>query len=109
MHIQSSINMKTTSHDELAEILSLTITVTNDGTQYRNSDGQLHRVHGPAVISSRGGEGWYQNGKRHRIDGPAVIYPSGDQYWFINDRLLTHREFDRIKWFLLHDRIIKGQ
>ena len=81
------MNKSNLSDDALAELMTLTVTVTKDGTRYRNSDGQLHRVHGPAVISSRGGEGWYQNGKRHRIDGPALIWADGTQFWYQNGML----------------------
>ena len=75
------MNKSNLSDDALAELMTLTVTVTKDGTRYRNSDGQLHRVHGPAVISSRGGEGWYQNGKPHRTGGPAVEYSDGSKEW----------------------------
>ena len=40
----------------LFELLSLECCVNSYGTTiYRNSSGQLHRVHGPAIVYSDGG------------------------------------------------------
>lgn len=109
------------SDEALAELLALTVGVTTRGTYYRNQQGQLHRVHGPAVITHVGDQHWYQNGLRHRTDGPAIIGASGvkwwyqngarhrtdgpavtytddRKYWYIDDEYLTEREFhERIK------------
>lgn len=44
----------------------------NDGTiEYRNSDGLLHRLNGPAVIYPDGLSEWYRNGKKlnYTIEG----------------------------------------
>ena len=103
--------------DALAEILTLTREVDDWGTiRYRNSAGQLHRIHGPAMTlpdgseiwlhTSRlhreggpadtwpdGSEYWYHLGDRHRVDGPAVIYPDGDCQWWLNGQQLTEYEW----------------
>jgi hypothetical protein len=53
---------------------------------WKNEQGQLHRLDGPAVIRTDGTQEWYVNGKIHRIDGPAIIRKNGSQYWYINDK-----------------------
>ena len=55
--------------------------------EWRNEQGQLHKVDGPAVEHEDGYQEWYLNGKRHRADGPAVMFPSGSKYWYLNDQL----------------------
>jgi len=54
-----------------------------------NSNRELHRANGPALIGSEGHVEWYKNGKWHREDGPAIYGPFGG-YWYINGEL--HRE-----------------
>ena len=97
----------------LFELLSLECCIGSNGTlRYYNAQGQLHRVHGPAVeygdgsrewrfhgllhrvdgpavIHADGYRAWYQNGQRHRIDGPAVECPDGASEWYINGKGLT--------------------
>ena len=78
----------------LFELLSLECCVNSYGTTiYRNSSGQLHRVHGPAIVYSDGGRDWYQNGQLHRLDGPAVEYQAGYREWYINGKALTEAEW----------------
>ena len=84
------MNEPNLSDDALAELLTLTVEVNDYATVYRNHLGQLHRIHGPAVIWRGGSKHWYQNGHLHRIHGPAVIYSEGDVYWYQNGWL--HRE-----------------
>lgn len=43
--------------------------------EYRNTNGDLHRDDGPAIILPHGHEEWFINGLRHRIGGPAVKIP----------------------------------
>ena len=75
----------------LAELLTLTVTVNDSGTTiYSNHLGQLHRVHGPAIIRANGDEMWYQNDRLHREDGPA----DGSHRWFLNGERFTEREFN---------------
>jgi hypothetical protein len=58
------------------------ITIAEGGAKvYRNSEGKLHRLDGPAVEFEDGGEAWWKNGKRHRVGGPAVSYPVGYREW----------------------------
>ena len=52
--------------------------------EYKNEDGEYHRVDGPAVEYSDGTKSWYLNGKRHRTDGPAVEWDDGTKEWFLN-------------------------
>ena len=103
----------------LFEILSLECRVDSYGNvSYHNSDGELHRVYGPAVEHpggfrtwwqngslhrldgpaleySDGFRSWWQNGLRHRLDGPAVEHPDGVQMWYINDKKLTAAEWQQ--------------
>ena len=52
------------SSDALAELLTLTLTVDQWGNRiYRNSHGQLHRQHGPAIEWADGTRRWYLNGE----------------------------------------------
>lgn len=83
----------------------------NGVLQYRNGEGLLSRVDGPAYIQPHAKQ-WYLNGKRHRVggpayetahvnewwvnghrhrtDGPAIAYANGTKYWFHNGK--HHRE-----------------
>lgn len=82
---------------------------------WRNNQGEIHRVNGPALVgtSSDGGnelwflngklhrddgpakttkfiEIWYQKGKVHRDNGPAVCFSNGEngfEKWYQNDKL----------------------
>ena len=82
--------------DALAEILTLTREVDEyEGIRWRNSDGQLHRVHGPAIIHTNGTRYWMQNGMRHRADGPAVIWYDGTVNWYWNDTRLSEQLWKR--------------
>ena len=51
---------------------------------YKNAEGQLHRIDGPAIEWADGTTHWYINGERHRIDGPAVEWADGSKEWYIN-------------------------
>ena len=49
---------------------------------YTNMDGKLHRINGPALVTSTGAEAWYFNGLPHREGGPAYIHKSGLREWY---------------------------
>lgn len=85
-----SINESDLSDTALAELLSLTVEVNEDGDiEYRNHLGQLHRIHGPAVVRHTGTMRWCYYGQLHRTNGPAVIWADGEEWWYLND--LRHR------------------
>ena len=85
MNIQDSDSSLDESDESLAELLTLTREVDVLGTvRWRNSEGEEHRAHGPAVIFDSGTELWCQNGELHRVGGPAVIYKDGTQYWYVH-------------------------
>ena len=65
------------------------ITDHEGGKQWR-LHGQLHRVDGPAWISTEGTKSWYQNDLLHRVDGPAVEHSNGSRHWYLNGK--RHRE-----------------
>ena len=84
------------TEDALFELLSLEFRIDREGTVYYfNSLGQLHRIHGPAVVCTDGYHAWYQNGQRHRLDGPAIVYPSGRREWWLNGKELTEAEWQQ--------------
>lgn len=79
--------------------------ISENDIVYRNREGKIHRLAGPAYINRNMGsvewwkEGkihrtngpaiickqlfiWAENGKLHNIDGPAIVDPAGPlQYW----------------------------
>ena len=89
----------------------------NGSRQYYNTDGQLHRMggpavewagcrrwyqhdqlhrtDGPAVEYDDGTKWWCQNGQRHRTDGPAIEHADGSKAWFINNEELSEDEFNQ--------------
>ena len=55
--------------------------------EYRNVDGELHRINGPAYISFYYKvEEWYKNGELHRIGGPARIHKDS-KWWYVDGKL----------------------
>ena len=74
--------------DELVELMSLTIQTSGFGTTvYRNQMGEIHRVHGPAIIYTDGDTRWVQKGLLHRTDGPAVVSENGTKMaWYLDGR-----------------------
>ncbi len=55
--------------------------------EYRNTEGQLHRIYGPAYVSKLYEiQAWYKNGLRHREGGPAYIHKA-NMAWFYEDKL----------------------
>ena len=74
---------------QVYEALRYRIEVGENGSRrYYNTNGQLHRVEGPAVEWA-GGRRWYQHGQLHRTDGPAIEFNDGAKYWWQNG--LLHR------------------
>jgi hypothetical protein len=58
---------------------------TSRGDRYwRDSDGQLHREDGPAVIYADGQFRWYRHGRLHREDGPAYLGDDGQRVWVLD-------------------------
>ena len=52
------------TEDALFEALALDCRVDEYGTvRYYSSNGQLHRVHGPAVGTTNGTKVWFQHGR----------------------------------------------
>ena len=48
---------------------------------WKNKEGKLHRLDGPAVDYVDGRKQWYKNGLRHRLDGPAVEVVNYKDWW----------------------------
>jgi len=70
------------------------MTIDSDGDKvWKNSDGKLHRLDGPAVEWVNGYKFWYKNGNRHRDgDLPAVEGDDGGKWWWKNGN--RHRDGD---------------
>jgi len=81
------------------EALQLTKTYDPDLEAYvwKNSSGQLHRLHGAAIEYADGSKSWYVNGQRHRTDGPAIKWADGGKSWWVNGKHLTEAEFNELK------------
>lgn len=58
---------------------------------WRNQQGRLHRLDGPAFIQGNI-QIWHLDGKRHRLDGPAFVCPDGDGY-YLDGKGLTQEEW----------------
>ena len=84
------------SEQELFDALKYRIEVDGLGNRfYYNSNGEFHRIDGPAVEWHDGTKSWYQNGQRHRTDGPAIEQSDGIKEWYINGEELTEAEFNQ--------------
>jgi hypothetical protein len=64
-------------------MITYTVTVNEDKTEY-----------------------WYLKGKLHREDGPAIEWANGTKYWWLNDKELTETEFNvKIKKSIVIDGV----
>lgn len=55
----------------------------NTGDEYwYDSNGELHRDNGPAIIKCNGDHIWCIHGLRHRTNGPALYNVDGYQEWW---------------------------
>ena len=86
--------------------------------EYRNTEGKLHRIYGPAYIGSvysvevwykdgvmhrEGGPAyihnynmvWFKEGKLHRLDGPAVIEGAGPKQFWIDGVRYSPKEYKK--------------
>ena len=86
------INGVTVSEEEFNEIVDndLEIQVTSDGTRIisKESDGNYHRVNGPAVTRENGQLEWFFEGDRHREDGPAIVRNGGGDSYYLAGKVL---------------------
>jgi hypothetical protein len=63
--------------------------------EWRNEDGDLHRLDGPAIEWEDGTKQWRVNGKLHRLDGPAVEFADGYKIWWIVGKKFTKKAFEK--------------
>lgn len=56
-------------------------------TEWRDSNGYLHKVDGPAIIRKNGTTEWINHGWLHRKGGPARTRANGDQEWWTHGQL----------------------
>jgi hypothetical protein len=68
---------------------------TEEGHKEWHLNGKTHRTDGPAVEGGDGYKAWWLNGVPHRLDGPAIVYPDGTKEWWIDNKRLTEEEFKR--------------
>jgi hypothetical protein len=67
-----------------------------DRIEFRNEQGYLHRIDGPAIEWKSGHKEWYINGQRHREDGPAVIFSNNERYvWNLNGIEYSEQEWEQ--------------
>jgi hypothetical protein len=52
--------------------------------EWRNAEGLLHRLDGPAAEWVNRNKKWWKNGNLHRLDGPAIEYLDGYKVWYKN-------------------------
>ena len=65
--------------------------------EWRNEEGRLHRLDGPAVEWETKTRKWYKNGILHRVDGPAIEWFDGSKEWYLDGEL--HRvDGPAIEW-----------
>ena len=70
---------------ELVSVLTYNVVTDPFGNRiYYNSQGQVHRDDGPAIITPDGSEYWYCNGKQLRSDGPAATWPGHPGLYYLN-------------------------
>lgn len=65
-----------------------------DGTKVWMVEGKFHRLDGPAEELANGTKAWYVDGKCHRLDGPAIEWADGDKEWYVEGEELTEDEFN---------------
>ena len=53
-----------------------------DKIEWRNKQGFLHRLDGPAIEWPNGAKAWYCNGVKHRLDGPAIWLSNDAWQWW---------------------------
>jgi hypothetical protein len=71
----------------------LTLEIDKFGNRFwRNANGDLHRLDGPAAEWFDGTKSWFQNGKLHRLDGPAREYFHGTKEWWRYGIQFTNKE-----------------
>ena len=58
-----------------------------DRIEWKNKEGMLHRLDGPALEFDNGSREWWVGGKRHRGDGPAIEWGDGHKEWYLNGRI----------------------
>lgn len=77
-----------TPEEQLYEELTLNVEVDEFGTKrWKNAEGKLHRIYGPAIEFIDGDKIWYQNGLPHREDGPAIEWKTGQKAWYKNGKI----------------------
>jgi hypothetical protein len=52
--------------------------------EWRDAEGEPHRVGGLARVFPSGREEWLRHGRLHRTDGPAVIHANGSVKYYVD-------------------------
>ena len=55
---------------------------------YKNEEGKLHRVNGPALVWDNGDYVWYYTNQRHRYYGSARCWCGDVQYWIFDEKVI---------------------
>lgn len=62
-------------------------TTKTGAKEWRDSQGRLHRLDGPAIEMPNGDKFWFVEGKPHRENGPAIEKTDGEKLWFVDGKL----------------------
>ena len=69
------------------------VTINGVGDKFwKNREGSLHRIGGPAIEKIDGTKEWYENDKRHRIDGPAIDSSDGIKLFYLRGIYFRRKE-----------------
>lgn len=68
--------------------------------------GYVHRIGGPAIISTNGTQCWFYGGKRHREDGPAIITGEGNVSWWITGTQYSFEEWCDILFIYDEEKLL---
>ncbi len=73
---------------------TLTVETSSNGTiTYRDTSGELHNPHGPAIVCANGYKAYWINGQLHHQNGPAVIWADGSKEYHIKGKRLSETKF----------------
>lgn len=74
----------------------LTLTELDDGTlMWRDTNGDYHCEHGPAILWPDGSYAHYIHGIPHRTDGPTLLLSDGRRVWYLYGIPFTKAEWTR--------------
>ncbi len=64
------------------------------GTKFWFNNNRLHRLDGPAMLSSDNDQYWFIDDNRHREDGPAILLSSNSEAFYLESVRFFETEFN---------------